>query len=397
MRNTGVISLLLFCVSICNIKAQNISLPDKPVFSDITEYNYEYDDFFEKTNKIEKYTVLFGADNKYVKIKAGSVDVNDNYCIINETIYYKDGHTQSINNILKEYCSKSSNTKLKDIYDELYIHLVKLFENQIVLGGSYFDETLKYYKSYCFIIKPDIDKPEIKELDLTFTRNLTWFWVLEIFYTDEEMYLICKDGDIIIFKIEEDKLIQVDNKKYNKFIIDNIESHVIPFKNNDGFVELYDFSTGKSKILGKYINNLGNEAVLLRFIADNGKEYIIDQKTGKIILRPDESCGDLSFIDNGYLYYTGDDIVVCLSDIAANKLKQYRIGGTAISRGDNIAMSGNKLFITGYLVSFIIDINNGKVLYSAYTEPAYGNCDAWMRAFPFGNKEIIYATVYCDK
>jgi hypothetical protein len=400
MKKIGVILSLFFYVSVCEIKAQDlITLPDKPVFTDIIEYSYDYDDFYGKTNKIEHDTAWLGADNKYAEISADAwrVAVKENYFIINrKTIYYKNGQTQSIKNILKDYISKTSNAEIKDVFDKLIIHVEKFFENQIVLEGTYYDQSRRDYKFYYFIVKLDAEKPEVIEL-VIFTRDLSWFWVLEIFYADNGIYLIYKNGDVFFFAHEEGKFIQAGMKKYNTCIINNIESHIIPFENDDKFIELYDFSTGKSKILGKHIKDFGHEAVLFHFRANDGKEYIINQENNKITRKPDEPCADFFFINNGYVYYNGDAIVVCLTDAATKKLTQYRISGTSVRGEADVEIAKNKLFITNWLISYMIDINNGEVLYSVYTEPLGGNGNAWVHIVPFGNKEIIFAVTASDK
>ena len=208
-----------------------------------------------------------------------------------------------------------------------------------------------------------------------------------ILYKNNKVILSDKKGNIIIFSIKENKIINKFNfykKNFKKiikeinFVIDN---NIIYISDNIGFIYSYDFKTNNVLWAKNYkIPFRSNMKILDSYIItsnQNNDLYFLDKKTGDIIklIPTEETTVKNQFINNlssnnntsFFLNTYGSLYAIDKKNLKIkwffNLNQSIDINPSNLFLGNEIVVHKNNLVISSNHLTYIFDINTGLIKY----------------------------------
>jgi hypothetical protein len=313
-----------------------------------------------------------------------------------------DGASFNIDEIINEareqYYSKIGREKPNNFNPGW--HIARIFGKVLyAYNRVYWDEANSEYALVNISANPSVYILETDNLKIGSMTALyepyTWISLLnnamDFFIDSEKAYLIRNSGEVLQFAVREHSLQFEETVSWRDCIIPGWNSGERVFVNGET-VEVYDFSTGTVRPLGKKVEipHLHIEGRNYLYEDEAGRRFVVEAESGSAYPEPEEEFHNFALFENGYIYADKDGhfYTVCLFEDGVLKRKLV-LSGSAM--GDfSFSIYGDKIYIGRYLLAFTIDINTAQVS-SAFNSIYSGrNADIYVYIFPFAADDIVY-------
>ena len=304
-----------------------------------------------------------------------------------------------INEAREQYYSKSGRERPNEFNPGW--HIARIFGNVLyAYNRVYYDEANNEYA----LVDISAGNPSVYILE---TDNLridsmtalyephTWISLLDnamdFVIDSEKAYLVRNSGEVLQFAVREHSLQFEKTVSWRDCIIPGWNSGERVFVNGET-VEVYNFSTGTARPLGKKVEipHLHIEGRNYLYEAETGRRFVVEAKSGRAYPEPEEEFHNFALFEKGYIYADKDGrfYTVCLFENGVLKRKLV-LSGSAM--GDfSFSIYGDKMYIGRYLLGFTVDINTGQVSSAFNSRDSGRNAEIYVYMFPFADDDIVY-------
>ena len=225
----------------------------------------------------------------------------------------------------------------------------------------------------------------------------TWIMLLDStmnFVIDaDRAYIIRYSGEVLQFAAGNHSLLFERTVSWRDCVISGWNGGERVFVDGET-VAAYDFSTGAVRHMGKKVENVRFDMLMMRrsylYEDEEGRRFVVESKSGKAYPAPEENFYDFGHFAKGYSYEEENRRygVVCLFEDGVLKRKLI-LYGDAIRAASSLVIIGDKIYISGYLLAFTLDLNTGQVL-SAFNARYSNRTKIDVHIFPFAESDIVY-------